>query len=199
MYNIRVRREYHEISLLCNVPPGRGKIIASVPDLPGCVTSGRDMQDAIAQITDAASGWLVVAEDEDLPIPPATAQDALDHARGDVFSLIQIDTLAYRAATDTRAVRKKRVPPRVDGNTRRPPRHQLLSGPSGGPDRPPERGVKMLKNPAVPFGTAGVFHIHIHIPAANASNRRRTSSRSQLITRSKLSWRSMSRTKRVPR
>ena len=120
MYNIRVRREYHEISLLCNVPPGRGKIIASVPDLPGCVTSGRDMQ------------------------------DALDHARGDVFSLIQIDTLAYRAATDTRAVRKKRVPPRVDGNTRRPPRHQLLSGPSGGPDRPPERGVKMLKTPAVP-------------------------------------------------
>lgn len=86
--------------------PDGGKIIASVPDLPGCVTSGRDMQDAIAQITDAASGWLVVAEDEDLPIPPATVQDALDHARGDVFSLIQIDTLAYRAATDTRAVRK---------------------------------------------------------------------------------------------
>ena len=48
------------------------KIHARIPDLPGCVTTGHDLQDAIDQITDAASGWLVVAEDEELPIPAAS-------------------------------------------------------------------------------------------------------------------------------
>lgn len=48
------------------------KIHARIPDLPGCVTTGHDLQDAIDQITDAASGWLVVAEDEGCPFrrPP---------------------------------------------------------------------------------------------------------------------------------
>lgn len=82
------------------------KVFARVPDLPGCVTTGRDLHDAIDQITDAASGWLVVAEDEGLPIPPATAQQELPHAPGSLFSVIQVDTIAYRALTDTRAVRK---------------------------------------------------------------------------------------------
>ena len=82
------------------------KYYARVPDLPGCITTGHSLQDAIEQITDAASGWLVVAEDEGLPISAATPQAALEHADGDVFSLIQVDTIAYRALTDTRAVRK---------------------------------------------------------------------------------------------
>lgn len=79
---------------------------ARVPDLPGCITTGRSLADAIAQITDAASGWLVVAEDEGLPIAAPTPQPDLAHPDGAVYSLIQIDSLAYRAHTDTRAVRK---------------------------------------------------------------------------------------------
>ena len=82
------------------------KYYARVPDLPGCVTTGSSLQDAIEQITDAASGWLVVAEDESLSIPDATPQEAIEHEPGAVFSLIQVDTIAYRALTDTRAVRK---------------------------------------------------------------------------------------------
>lgn len=82
------------------------KYYARVPDLPGCITTGDSLQDAIEQITDAASGWLVVAEDEGLPIPAAAPQDTLEHTPDSVFSLIQVDTLAYRALTDTRAVRK---------------------------------------------------------------------------------------------
>lgn len=82
------------------------KFFASVPDLSGCVTSGNSLHDAIDQVTDAASGWLVVAEDEGLSIPAATPQFDLKHEPGCVFSVIQVDTLAYRAKTDTRAVRK---------------------------------------------------------------------------------------------
>ncbi len=82
------------------------KVYARIPDLPGCITTGNSLMDAIEQITDAAAGWLVVAEDEGLPIADATPQEALAHNESDTFSLIQVDTIAYRAATDTRAVRK---------------------------------------------------------------------------------------------
>lgn len=82
------------------------KYYCRVPDLPGCITTGNSLDDAIEQITDAASGWLVVAEDEGNNIPAATAQNLLDIPDGAICSIIRIDTLAYRAATDTRAVRK---------------------------------------------------------------------------------------------
>ena len=57
-------------------------------------------------ITDAASSWLVVAEDEEIEIPAATSQHELHIPENAICSIIRIDTLAYRAATDTRAVRK---------------------------------------------------------------------------------------------
>ncbi len=82
------------------------ELYARVPDLPGCVTTGDGLNDAIEQITDAAASWLVYAEDEGLEIPAATAQNELAHDPHSVFSIIQVDTIAYRAITDTRAVRK---------------------------------------------------------------------------------------------
>lgn len=82
------------------------KYYCRVPDLPGCITTGSSIDDAIEMITDAASGWLVVAEDEGNEIPAATPQQNLDIPANAICSIIRIDTFAYRAATDTRAVRK---------------------------------------------------------------------------------------------
>ncbi|MEY8430636.1 type II toxin-antitoxin system HicB family antitoxin [Lachnospiraceae bacterium 48-42] len=82
------------------------KYYCRVPDLPGCITTGSNINDAIEMITDDASGWLTVAEDEGNEIPAATPQHKLDIPDNAVCSIIRIDTLAYRAATDTRAVRK---------------------------------------------------------------------------------------------
>ncbi len=89
------------------VPNGDGtKFYCRVPDLPGCITTGDSIDDAIEMITDAASGWLVVAEDEGNDIPAATPQCNLDIPDNAICSIIRIDTFAYRAATDTKAVRK---------------------------------------------------------------------------------------------
>lgn len=82
------------------------KYYCRVPDLPGCITTGDSIDDAIEMITDAASGWLVVAEDEGNEIPVPTPQHKLNIPENAACSIICIDTLAYRAATDTRAVRK---------------------------------------------------------------------------------------------
>ena len=82
------------------------ELYCRVPDLPGCVTTGDDLDNAIEMITDAASGWLVVAEDEGNDIPAPTPQHKLDIPENATCSIIRIDTFAYRAATDTKAVRK---------------------------------------------------------------------------------------------
>ena len=82
------------------------KVYARVPDLPGCITTGKDLEDAIDQITDAASIWLVSAEDDGEEIPAATPQSSLESDVDVQYSLIQIDTIAYRSKIDTRAVRK---------------------------------------------------------------------------------------------
>ena len=82
------------------------KFYCSVPDLPGCITTGSSMDDAIEMITDAASGWLVVAEEEGNEIPAATPQHQLAIPQNATCTIIRIDTIAYRAATDMKAVRK---------------------------------------------------------------------------------------------
>lgn len=82
------------------------KVLARVPDLPGCITSGKDITDAVDMITDAASLWLVASEDHNDEIPAPTPQNEIDVPDNAVKTLILIDTLAYRAETDTRAVRK---------------------------------------------------------------------------------------------
>lgn len=79
---------------------------AKVPDVPGCVTTGKDLADAIEQITDALSGCLVVAEDEGLEIPKPTPQCDIPVPAGGACSFVKVDTIAYRAMTDTRSSRK---------------------------------------------------------------------------------------------
>lgn len=82
------------------------KYYCRVPDLPGCITTGKDLDEAIDMIKDAASIWLVGAEDDKDPIPEATPQTDIAHEENAYLTVLQIDTLKYRAAIDTRAVRK---------------------------------------------------------------------------------------------
>ena len=77
-----------------------------VPDLPGCISSGSSIDEAIDMITDAACGWLCVAEDEGLDIAAPTPQHQIQINDNDCMSLVRVDTLKYRARTDTRSVRK---------------------------------------------------------------------------------------------
>ncbi len=78
----------------------------SIPDLPGCISSGSTLEEAIDKITDAASVWLVDMEEDGEAAVIPTPQDKLGHENNAILSLIRVDTIAYRAATDTRAVRK---------------------------------------------------------------------------------------------
>jgi predicted RNase H-like HicB family nuclease len=97
--------QYIYSALFTPIEDGSG-YYARVPDLPGCITTGSSLQDAIAQITDAASVWLIVAEDEGLEIVSPTSQTEIPMEQNNLISLISIDTIAYRSKTDTKSVRK---------------------------------------------------------------------------------------------
>ncbi len=79
---------------------------ARIPDSPQCVTSGRDLSDALAMIADAASLMLVDMEDSHVSIPQSTPPQSFRAPEGSVTSLVSLDTDSYRRMNDTRAVRK---------------------------------------------------------------------------------------------
>ncbi len=77
-----------------------------VPDLPGCVTFGTDLPDALAMAQDAAEMWLWDAENKDEAIPPASRAQDIAVSDGGTISLVLADTDRYRRENDTRAVKK---------------------------------------------------------------------------------------------
>ncbi|MGE5576974.1 MAG: type II toxin-antitoxin system HicB family antitoxin [Syntrophothermus sp.] len=50
-------------------PAKEGGYVVEIPELPGCITQGDDMQDAVAMIQDAKRAWLETRLEEGLPIP----------------------------------------------------------------------------------------------------------------------------------
>ena len=72
------------------------ELYARIPDLPGCVATGEDLDDAIDQITLAAGHWLAAAEAEGRRIPPPSAQADLSADHGATLTLIRVDTDQYR-------------------------------------------------------------------------------------------------------
>ncbi len=79
---------------------------ANVPDVSGCVTTGRTLQETFDNMRDALAGCLCVLEDVGEPIPEPTALECMNKSNGAILALIDVDTLRYRIETDTRAVRK---------------------------------------------------------------------------------------------
>ena len=77
-----------------------------VPDLPGCITTGKDLPDALEMIADAASAWLLSSENHGDAIPRPSPQSELPIEKGDILSVISVDTDAYRALLDDHTVVK---------------------------------------------------------------------------------------------
>ena len=89
--------QYIYTALFKPIEDGSG-YYAKVPDLPGCITTGKNLPDAINQITDAMSAWLVVAEDEGEPIAAPTQQEQMHIDPGTTCSLIFADTIVVLIA-----------------------------------------------------------------------------------------------------
>lgn len=75
-----------------------------VPDLPGCVTEGDNLVEAIEMGTDAASGW-ILGEIEDGNSFPA-ASIALEAPAGSFVNLLVLDMDSYAEQYGSKAVRR---------------------------------------------------------------------------------------------
>lgn len=76
------------------------------PDLPGCVTGGDDMAEAVFMAEDAASGWVLTELEDGKAAPKATEIGNVTHGADQFVSLIALDMDAYAAKYGSNAVKK---------------------------------------------------------------------------------------------
>jgi len=77
-----------------------------VPDLPGCVSGGDSLAEAIIMGTDAASGWVLTELEDGKPAPKASPIGSI-HPEADGFvSMLVLDMDAYAEKYGNKAVRK---------------------------------------------------------------------------------------------
>lgn len=79
------------------ITPADGIFYVRVPDLPGCITTGHDVFDAVAMGTDALSLWLTSAEEDGASIPAASEPGTIETEAPAFTTLLCADTDAYRA------------------------------------------------------------------------------------------------------
>ena len=77
-----------------------------VPDLPGCVTEGDTLADAILMAEDAASGWVLDELEDGNPIPSAKSVNDIAVRPGEFVNLLVLDMDSYAEKYGNKAVRK---------------------------------------------------------------------------------------------
>ncbi len=85
---------------------GSGGYVVEFPDLPGCVTGGDSLEEAIEMGIDAASGWILGELEDGRKIPDATPYNSVSTEEGNMVNLILIDIDSYAEKYGDKAVRK---------------------------------------------------------------------------------------------
>lgn len=77
-----------------------------VPDLPGCVTEGTDLINAIEMAVDAASGWVLDELENGNEVPTASNQKDLSVTEGSFVNLIILNMTEYSEKYSAKTIRK---------------------------------------------------------------------------------------------
>jgi len=77
-----------------------------VPDLPGCVSGGDSLADAILMATDAASGWILDELEDGKEIPDASRFEDVQPDTGGFVNMLVLDMSVYAEKYGDKAVRK---------------------------------------------------------------------------------------------
>lgn len=77
-----------------------------VPDLPGCVSEGDTLADAILMATDAASGWVLDELEDGNTVPTASPLKNIVPDVGGFVSMLVLDMNSYAEKYGDKAVRK---------------------------------------------------------------------------------------------
>lgn len=85
---------------------GSGGFVVEFPDLTGCVTEGRNLEEAIEMGIDAASGWILGELEDGEPIPQASDCRAISVNGDEMVNVLLLDIDAYAERYGEKAVRK---------------------------------------------------------------------------------------------
>jgi predicted RNase H-like HicB family nuclease len=85
---------------------GEGGYAVEIPDLPGCVSGGASLAEAIIMGTDAASGWVLSELEDGKSIPKTSPVEAIHPDPGGFVSVLVLDMDAYAEKYGNKAVRK---------------------------------------------------------------------------------------------
>lgn len=83
-----------------------GAYAVVVPDLPGCVSGGDTLAEAMFMGMDAASGWVLDELEDGRPAPPASPLESITPEPGGFVSMLVLDMDAYAEKYGEKAVRK---------------------------------------------------------------------------------------------
>ncbi len=78
----------------------------TIPDLPGCVTEGSTLAEAILMAEDAASGWVLDELEDGRPAPASSPISMVRPTPGSFVSILVLDIDAYAEKYGSKAVRK---------------------------------------------------------------------------------------------
>lgn len=85
---------------------GSGGFVVEFPDLPGCVTEGKDLGEAIEMGIDAASGWILGELEDGEKIPVASEYKDVQVCDGEMLNMLLLDLDSYEEKYGEKAVRK---------------------------------------------------------------------------------------------
>ena len=83
-----------------------GGYVVEFPDLPGCVTGGDDMAEAIFMAEDAASGWVLTELEDGKRVPKASNFDEIKIVSGQFINMVALDMDSYAMKYGSQAVKK---------------------------------------------------------------------------------------------
>lgn len=83
-----------------------GGYVVEFPDLPGCVTEGKDLEQAIEMGIDAASGWILGELEDGEQIPRASDYSEITAEKGCMVNMLLLDIDSYEEKYGEKAVRK---------------------------------------------------------------------------------------------
>lgn len=83
-----------------------GGYVIEFPDLPGCVTEGKNLEQAIEMGIDAASGWILGELEDGEKIPPASSYSEIIAPDGGMVNMLLLDIDSYEERYGEKAVRK---------------------------------------------------------------------------------------------
>lgn len=85
---------------------GSEGFVVDFPDLPGCVTEGKNLEEAIEMGIDAASGWILGELEDGEKIPEPSAYKSINCADGEIVNFLLLDIDSYAEKYGEKAVRK---------------------------------------------------------------------------------------------